>query len=188
VRAGRVELEQDRVRVTVAIEEGPRTLVRLVQFTGLETLTADVANAARESFQAQIAATAPYDEQALAAANDALTRSLQDNGYAFAKSEFTVRVDVAKDTADVFATVDAGPKVVLGAIELRGFRDMPEDVIRGYVPLERGKVYRKSDFEEAELELMNLGVFTSITVQLSKKPNGGQVDREATEIANERPE
>src|SRR5690606_4218837 len=72
VRAGRVELEQDRVRVTVAIEEGPRTLVRLVQFTGLETLTADVANAARESFQAQIAATAPYDEQALAAANDAL--------------------------------------------------------------------------------------------------------------------
>lgn len=188
VRAGRVELEQDRVRVTVAIEEGPRTLVRLVKFAGLEKLSPTVADAARESFQAQIAATAPYDEQALAAANDALTRSLQDNGYAFAKSEFSVRVDIAKDTADVFTTVDAGPQVVLGDIELRGFRYMPEDVIRGYVPLQRGKVYRKSDFEEAELELMNLGVFTSITVQLTRKPNDARAAREATELANERSE
>jgi hypothetical protein len=190
VRAGRVVLEEDRVRVTVVVNEGPRTSVRAVQFSGLEGLTADVARTAKEAFESEISAQSAYEEEALQAANDALTRSLQDNGYAFAKSEFSVRVDIARELADVFTTVHTGPRVVLGNIEFRGFRDMPEDVIRGYVPLESGKVYDKRDFEAAELELMNLGVFTSITVQLSRKPpeKSTTASRNETELDNEKAE
>lgn len=174
VRAGRVILDEDRVRINVVVDEGPRTAVQKVLFSGLEDVPSKVANSARSAFEAQISAKSAYDEATLTRANDALTRSLQNNGYAYAKSEFSVRIDVARDVADVFTKVEPGPKIVLGEIALKGFKDMPEDVIHGYLPLEPGQPYSKSAFEEAELELMNLGVFTSISVQLTREfPRGG---------------
>lgn len=173
VKAGRVLLDGDKVHVNVVVDEGPRTTVQKVLFSGLEEVLPEVANAARSAFESQVSAETAYDETTLVQANDALTRSLQNNGYAYAKSEFSVRVDIAKDSADVFTKVQTGPKIVLGEISLKGFKDMPEEVIRGYLPLEPGQPYSKRAFEEAELELMNLGVFTSISVQLTREfPTG----------------
>lgn len=185
VEAGRVALEKDRVRVTVVVEEGPRTAIRGIQFSGLEDLSRDVAQKARAAFESSVSARSSYDEAKLKEANDALTRSLQDSGYAFARADFTVRVDIAHDMADVYASIDTGPKVVLGEIQLRGFKDMPEDVIRGYLPLKRGEVYRKSDFEQAEFELMNLGAFTSISVQLTHKLEEEQTSTKASDTETE---
>lgn len=186
VAAGRVQLEADRVRVTVVVEEGPRTVVRGIRFDGLEALPPEVAKTARAAFESQVGAGRTYDEETLTSANDALTRSLQDGGYAYAKSDFNVRVDLGHNIADVFTTIDPGPRVVLGEVELRGFDNMPEDVIRGYLPLKTGEVYRKSQFEEAELVLMNLGVFTSITLQLTRRPpNTSAAARSATDLTAE---
>lgn len=185
VRAGRVVLEEDRVHVNVVVEEGPRTAIQKVLFSGLQDLPRAVAARARQAFEAKIASNDLYDEETITQANDALTRSLQDNGYAFAQAEFSLRVDVARSLADVFSKVEPGPKIVLGRIELRGFRDMPEDVIRGYLSLKEGEVYRKSDFEDAELDLMNLGVFTSVTVQLTRKFGPQNASTQTTEARTE---
>jgi hypothetical protein len=181
VRAGRVMVEKDYVRVTVVIDEGPRTSIAKVEFAGLEGLPPEVIKEAESAFESKTGANSPYDEETLQQANEALTRALQDQGYAFAKAQFAVRVDIARDTAYVFTKVETGPKIVLGSVELRGFKDMPEGVIRGYMPIKAGQVYRKSDFEETELELMNLGVFTSITVQLAHVPPEAAPDQEAAQ-------
>ena len=169
VNAGRVVVSEDRVHVTVVVDEGPQTRVRTVHVAGLDQVDDAVRVAAVEAFTSELPIGSEYDEEQLQEANDLLTRSLQDRGYAYAKAEFSAQVDLPRSLADLHAHVVPGPLVTLGSIELRGFRKIPQDVVRSMLNLKPGDLYRKTSFVEAEQELINLGVFNSVTVKLAQE-------------------
>ena len=96
-----------------------------------------------------------------------LLTALQDGGYAFAKVDPPIAYEDQKDPfLDVSFHVDAGAKVNLGEIRLQGLQRVREKVVRRRLTLRSGQQYNPVAIEAARRDLMNLGPFAAINVQI----------------------
>jgi translocation and assembly module TamA len=101
------------------------------------------------------------------AAGDRLQTALEDEGYAFAKVDTPIaHEDPANRVLDVSFHVVTGAKVNIGEISIQGLKRMHESVVRKRLLLHTGEQYGASKVEKARKDLLALGVFTSVTVQL----------------------
>src|SRR6185436_6669564 len=94
-----------------------------------------------------------------------LTRLFADSGHAYVKVKRAADVDVTRDLASVGFWVEPGPVVHLGAIDIKGLGKIPEDKIRRTMQLEPGELYSVSELESAERALLDLGVFSAVSVK-----------------------
>ena len=77
---------------------------------------------------------------------------------------------------DVSFHVVAGARVNIGEIHIRGLKRMHESFVRKRLLLHTGEQYGASKVERARKDLLALGVFTSVTVQVgTKADSAGQV-------------
>jgi translocation and assembly module TamA len=96
-----------------------------------------------------------------------LLTALQNAGYAFAKVDPPVAYEDPKEPVlDVTFHVNAGKKVNLGEIRLEGLQRVREKVVRRRLLLHTGQQYDPAAIEKARRDLMTLGAFAAITVQL----------------------
>jgi translocation and assembly module TamA len=111
------------------------------------------------------------------AAGDRLQTALEDDGYAFAKVDPPVaHEDPANRVLDVSFHVVAGARVNIGEIRIRGLKRMHESFVRKRLLLHTGEQYGASKVEKARKDLLALGVFTSVTVEVgTKADSAGQV-------------
>lgn len=160
----------DRVRVEIAVNEGPPVRIgaaarpgMAVQLTGLERLDDAAAIAA-------IIAASPrpgeiFDEQEYERAKAAMRSILADNGYAFATVSGRVDIDLARHDAQIRIALEPGPKAAFGAIDIEGLERIPEDKVRQNLLIAPGDEYSASALEDARRSLVNLGVFASVRVE-----------------------
>ncbi len=111
------------------------------------------------------------------AAGERLQTALEDEGYAFAKVDPPIAQEIpAERVLDVSFHVTTGAKVQIGPIRIRGLKRMHESFVRRRLLIQQGEEYGASKVERARKDLLALGVFTSVTVQLDTKPDSsGQV-------------
>jgi len=111
------------------------------------------------------------------AAGERLQSALEDEGYAFAKVDPPVaHEDPPNRVLDVSFHVVAGALVKIGAIRIRGLKRMHERFVRKRLLVHTGEQYGASKIEKARKDLLGLGVFTSVTVQIGEKADSaGQV-------------
>jgi translocation and assembly module TamA len=111
------------------------------------------------------------------AAGERLQTALEDEGYAFAKVDPPVAQEIPADRVlDVSFHVTTGAKVQIGNIRIRGLKRMHESFVRRRLLIHQGEEYGASKVERARKDLLALGVFTSVTVQVDTKPDSsGQV-------------
>lgn len=165
VTVARVERDESKatVRVTIRVDEGPPVLVQRVTPKGLEQLPAAI------GFRAQRAIALregqPFDEASYEQTKRGILDVLAEDGFAFARIDGKVQVDVARHAADVALTVSPGPVSHYGRVDLEGLHEIPEDIVRSTLQLREGDVYRQSDVREAENALINLGVFSSARIE-----------------------
>jgi translocation and assembly module TamA len=101
------------------------------------------------------------------AAGDRLQTALEDEGYAFAKVDTPIaHEDPANRVLDVSFHVVTGAKVNIGEIRIQGLKRMHESIVRKRLLLHTGEQYGASKVEKARKDLLALGVFTSVTVQI----------------------
>jgi translocation and assembly module TamA len=104
------------------------------------------------------------------AAGDRLLNALEDRGYAFAKVDPPVAYeDPPNRVLDVKFHVVPAARVQIGAIQIRGLKDMKEDVVRKRLLVHTGQQYSASKIEAARKDLLALGVFSAVSVRVGSK-------------------
>lgn len=165
-RAGRVEkIDESHVRVTVVVDEGPPVAVREIKVQGIATLPIDDAAAALAAIRRRLRAGRNFDEERYETARDELQRAFTSRGYAFAKVEGRVEVDLALHVADVFFEVTPGQAARLGAITVAGLDPLPEAPVRRALDLEEGELYSSEKLDAAKRAILGLGVFSEVEVE-----------------------
>lgn len=111
------------------------------------------------------------------AAGERLQTALEDEGYAFAKVDPPVaHEDPQSRVLDVSFHVVAGARVNIGEIRIRGLKRTRESFVRRRLLVHTGEQYGASKVESARKDLLALGVFTSVTVQVgTAADSAGQV-------------
>ena len=165
-RAGRVEkIDESHVRVSVVVEEGPPVTVRTIKIQGLTTLPIDDAAAALSAVRRRLRSGRNFDEERYETAEDELLRAFTNRGYAFAKVEGRVEVDLSQHVADVFFDVTAGQVARFGALTITGLGSLPEVPVRRALDLSEGEIYSTEKLEASKRAILGLGVFSEVEVE-----------------------
>jgi len=151
-------LPQDKsAAVSVAVDLGPLYHLRKVSIDG-EMPEGTQAKLAVRSGDPAVAA------EVLKAQQSVLT-SLQEEGYALAKVDTPIAYeDAAAQVLDVTYKVQVGPRVDIGDIDLKGLKDVHEDLVRNRLLVHTGERYSPSRIEQARQDLLSLGVFAGVSV------------------------
>lgn len=150
---------KEDARVTVGFVLGPLYHVRDVTVDG--ELPA--------SLQGTLAlkSGAPAVAANVLAAGTRLLSALQDQGYAFAKVPPPIAYEDKTDPVlDVTFHVETGPRVNIGEIHFEGLRRIHETLLRRRLLLHTGQRYSSSAVESARSDLLSMGVFAAISVQV----------------------
>jgi translocation and assembly module TamA len=102
-------------------------------------------------------------------AQERLLTALQEDGYALATVGAPVAYeDPAAQVLDVTYKVQAGPRVAIGEIEVKGLKDVHESLVRNRLLVHTGEQYRPSRIEKARQDLLSLGVFAGVSVRAAE--------------------
>jgi len=154
------------VNVQVAIEEGALYRLRRI------TLEGTIPPAAEQTFG--LSPGAPAIGANVAAARDRLLTALQDDGYALATvSEPIAYADDPAAAIDIQLRVETGPQVQIGSVAFQGLERVNESFARGAFPLAEGERFRPSRIETARRELLETGVFSTVTVRAANQATSG---------------
>jgi translocation and assembly module TamA len=96
-----------------------------------------------------------------------LQSALQEKGYAFAKVDAPVAYEAADaPVLDLSFHVVTGPRVNVGDIHIEGLKRTHESLLRSTLRLRTGEPFRISAVERGRRDLLALGVFAQVIVQL----------------------
>ncbi|HWW20256.1 MAG TPA: POTRA domain-containing protein, partial [Steroidobacteraceae bacterium] len=150
------------VVVQIMVQLGPLFHVRKV------TLDGDVSDNARAAFALESGAPAVAGQ--VLAAGQRLQDALQDEGHAFARVDTPIAFEDAHDPVlDLTFKVSAGPIYRIGDISIQGLKRVHTRFAQDRVSIHRGELYSPSRIERARSDLLGLGVFSGVTVQLPKQ-------------------
>jgi outer membrane protein assembly factor BamA len=173
-RAGRVIRKNARhVRVEIYVEPGPPTLNRRITISGVESIPNSVAAAVRLAASGALPVGKPFDEDSYKAAAVAIGRAMTDNGYAYAKVERKVDLDIGGHVADYTFSATPGPPATFGPITITGLdpdgagprpQEIEEGPIRRTIDIKVGGPYSTAQIDSATQALLDLGVFSAVHI------------------------
>jgi translocation and assembly module TamA len=140
--------------VEIIVEQGPLVRVGRVEVTGAEP----------KAFP--LKAGDPFDHDRYLAAKQALLAALMDAGLPWPQVTGAVTVDRASERAEVRLEVAPGPRAVIGAVEVVGTQRVDPQKVARHTGLSAGEPYRPDRIEEARGRVFQLGLFSSVEVQL----------------------
>jgi translocation and assembly module TamA len=101
-----------------------------------------------------------------------LLTTLENQGYAFAKVDPPVaHEDPQRHVLNLSFHVASGPHVAIGEIRFEGLGRVHERLVRRRLLLHTGEPYSALAVEHARKDLLTLGVFASVSVQLADAPD-----------------
>jgi translocation and assembly module TamA len=125
---------------------------------------------ARESLQLAPGAAAVAAD--VLAGGARLLTALENQGYAFAKVDPPVALeDPERHLLNLSFHVATGPRVQIGEIRFAGLKRVHEQLVRRRLLLHTGESYSALAVEKARKDLLVLGVFSSVSVQLANAPD-----------------
>jgi translocation and assembly module TamA len=124
----------------------------------------------------RLATGAPAVASDILAAGAALQTELQDAGYAFANVGKPVAYErPAQKVLDLTFAVTAGPRVRIGQIRIEGLKQVRESLVTRGLLVHTGEQYDAATIEKAREDLLALGVFSTVSVELGKADSGQNV-------------
>jgi translocation and assembly module TamA len=153
--------DQDaEVKITFSI--GPLYHLRKIQIDG------EVPPEAEKALELENGAPAIAAD--VLAAGERLQTALEDQGYAFAKVDPPIAYeDPPNRVLDVNFHAVPGARVQIGAITIRGLKDMKDEYVRRRLLVHTGEQYSASKVEAARKDLLALGVFSTVNVRVGQK-------------------
>ena len=171
-RAGHVfEGKDAHVDVEIIVEEGAPVKNRGLTLNGMEGLSPALVAAVTAAVKAKLPPGEPFDEDKYEEAEKDARKALTDRGYAFAKVERDVFVDIVRHTADVSLTIAPDKPAVFGKVTIEGLaakglrkRILPEAPLRRAIDIQEGAPYSTLELEAATRALLDLEVLSAVEV------------------------
>jgi len=155
---------KDDAHVEVSFDLGPQYHLGKIELTG------DVPEEAAKALKLSTGAPAVAAE--VLAAADRVRRTLADDGYAYAKVDPPkAKENASERILNVSIHVAPGERYRLGDIHLTGLKSINESHVRKRLLVHSGDQYKASAIEAARRDLLAVGVFTQVTVELAPKPD-----------------
>lgn len=159
-------LSPTRVAVRFVITEGEPMVIDTLRVMGLD----GVPERAEVLQRLPVRAGGLFDQYAIAAARDSITRRLRDNGYPDAETFLGYDTRRASRRATVLLTAEPGARRRIGRIDVaRAGRGGPPQVseraVRRLAGLEEGELYRERLLERAKRTLYQTEAFTQVVVE-----------------------
>ncbi len=148
-------LEQNRVDVIYEIDEGPKTGVAKINFSGNKQFSSGELRGAILTKESRwwrfFSSNSNYDPDRLEFERDLLRQFYANNGYA----DFQVISAVAELTPDrkdffITFTVDEGEKYTVGEVKVKtSLAKLDENALENFVPIKPGETYNGERIEKA---------------------------------------
>jgi outer membrane protein insertion porin family/translocation and assembly module TamA len=165
VSARVIREDENFVRISIGVTEGPPVTVQRVRVRGLERLPEPLQTAAQAAALGQLDVGDWLEEDKYRAAESAVERSLTDSGYARASVRRAARVDLASQVARVAYFAQPGEPALFGEVTYAGLKGIPEAPVQRAVNIKPGEVYSTESLTLARQAALELGVFSSIDVE-----------------------
>lgn len=156
------------VDVVIVVDEGKPTRVERVVLEGFPPAVERQVRAAAK--REQVRESARFDYQSYTAVEDAAAQLLKEGGYAYSSVRGDVGVDRDRAAATVTLTATPGPFVRLGRAEIVGNGDIPAAKLQHRLTWDPGAPYHPSDVATTQGRLYELGVFSSVRMELPPEP------------------
>lgn len=174
-----------RVRVTIALAEGPQTQVAAISLQG--ALPPELPPAGRLIRLLPLRQHAPLTKAAFDHSHTFLLTRLHNAGYA--RAQVTPHTDVDPDThlARVTFTLVPGERTVFGRIAITGASQVQEQAIRRQLRLRQGEVSSDQAITASARAIYDLGMFEAVTPRLlNAEAHGEPLDVDIT-VTERRP-
>ncbi len=168
-RKDRQGKKTESVDVVIVVEEGKPTAIESVTLDGFPPGPTDerVRSLAR-SWGLRPGERVSYEDWSALKAK--VEDRLKEDGYAYAKIAGTMSVDRDGRVAALAITAEPGPAVRLGETSIVGNGDIPARKLLNRVTWDAGDPYDPGDLATTQGRLYDLGVFSSVTVELPTEP------------------
>ena len=153
---------QDKVDVTVMIDEGEPVVVSEITLTGFDVLTEGDWQSLEQGLPLRVGE--PFDRQLAIASRERALNELRDHGYPYA----TVTViDQESGPRRRLVAIEATPGVLarFGDIEINGQVSVSEHVIRRQLTFAPGDLFTRREMRESQRKLYGLELFEFVNVE-----------------------
>ncbi|HEY3219993.1 MAG TPA: BamA/TamA family outer membrane protein [Gemmatimonadales bacterium] len=150
------------VYATFRIHEGEPVRVARLEVRGLDSIF-DVARLKRE-LPLQVGDA--FNRFLLQASADTIVARLRNNGYPYAEvlRNFDSEAGILK--AEVELDVQPGPRLRVGAVDIRGLRDLDTGTVRRVSSVRPGSFFKQDALYQTQRDLYGMGVFNAVNVVL----------------------
>ena len=157
--------------MTIAIDEGPRTTVRAIAFTGNTVFTeSQLRDVIPVSIGARYLATEVSDGR------DLMAISYRNRGYAeVVVRDETVFADNGTQ-ADVTYTITEGPQIIVEQIIVTGNEKTKEETILNELEIREGEPLGQAAVTNSQTKLARLGLFRRIRIETVDHPGEARRD------------
>jgi outer membrane protein assembly factor BamA len=152
-----------KLDITIVVHEGEPIVFREAKLFGIEQLNPQLQRELRETFRMKKGSV--FDESKYDEAKSELEKLLREQGYARAKIYGEVVIARDAKLADIWMTVDPGPRCRIGKVRVQSQEPVPTGPILATTLLHSGTVYRESDLDDAQRSVYALGTFTAVNVR-----------------------
>src|SRR5262245_41466118 len=155
------DAEKQTVRIVIAIDEGPRTLVTAVSIEG--TIPPTLPSAADLLESLPLRPKQPINKADFDRSKTLLLTRLQNAGYARAQVIPRTEVDSEQHTATVTFTLAPGSETVFGRITIKGAQQVEEQANRHQLTIHEGQRTSAKALGTSADAIYGLGMFQAVT-------------------------
>jgi outer membrane protein assembly complex protein YaeT len=155
------DTEKQTVRIAIAVDEGPRTLVEAVALAG--TIPPPLPAAAALVEALPLRPKQPLNKEDFDRSKALLLTRLHDAGYARAQVIPRTEVDSEQHTATVTFTLAPGSETAFGRIAIKGEQQVEEQAIRHQLTIHEGQRTSDKDLAASADAIYSLGMFQAVT-------------------------
>jgi outer membrane protein assembly factor BamA len=169
--------------VTITVEEGPRTHIRSVSFGGNAALGDEVLT---EGLGIDVGQ--PLNRFEVEQARRRMVSAYQNEGYMFSSMATDEYLSEDRLWADIHFRIEEGEQVRVGSVLVRGNERTRTSLIRDRLRLKPGDIYRPRNAERSERALVELGVFTTASVEMVEPTTSAPVKDVIVEVTERLPQ
>ena len=153
--------DRSRADVTLAIDEGPQTVVRSITVTGLLDVVSQ--DEARQQLVHRVGE--PFRQAALEQEREALVSLVAGQGHPHTRVNPTVTFSADRTQADIVHAVDPGPLVTVGEIFIAGNLRTADRVLRRELNVEPGMPLSLRALNDGQRRLRDFEILHSVNLR-----------------------
>ena len=165
-------LPGDKVRITMAITEGPPTVTQHVALTGVGAALAE-----RDTIrEVRPDSGKPFNLLALDSSVTRIRERIWERGFVDATLNLAKDVNDSARTASAEITVDPKRRVTIGDIQIVGTDRISQSTIRNSLLIEKGDVFRLSQISNSQRALYESGLFRKAVIDTAARDSSAAPD------------